>query len=248
LEPCNHTGRTPPCTEAIIAAGIRRGVIGAHDPNPHVAGGGAARLRQAGIEVVEGVEGELCRRLIAPFAFHAATGRAFVTVKRAFDEAGSMIPPVGHKVFTSEASLVLAHRLRRKADAIVTGSGTILADRPLFTVRHVDDHAGKRRILAILDRRGRVDEAYLQQARENGMEPVIYTDIAFCLHDLAARGARDILVEAGTVLSDAVLASPHWTMRVDIHKGMPDRINVAFHPHQNVGFDVRGVGLSDILL
>ncbi len=247
LEPCNHTGRTPPCSEAIIAAGIRRVVIGANDPNPHVAGGGAARLRQAGIEIVEGVENELCRRLIAPFAFYAATGRAFVVVKRAFDETGSMIPPVGQKVFASPESLVAAHRLRRKADAIVTGSGTVLADAPLFTVRHVADHAGKRRVLAILDRRGRVPQSYLQQARDSGLEPVIYTDIDFCLRNLAARGARDILVEAGACLCDAILASGQWVMRVDIHKGTPDRIHVAFNPNQNIGFDIRGVGLSELL-
>ena len=123
LEPCNHFGRTPPCAGAIIAAGVKRVVVGMRDPNVRVKGGGCERLRESGVEVVLGVESEMCRRLIHAFAFHARTGKPFITVKRAFDTAGSMIPPPGEKVFTSKESLILAHRLRKKADAIITGSG-----------------------------------------------------------------------------------------------------------------------------
>ena len=99
LEPCNHHGRTPPCTEAIIAAGVKRVAVGVHDANPHVTGGGVERLRAAGIEVIENVENEMCRRLIHAFAFHAQTGKPFITIKRAFDSNGSMIPSAGQKNF-----------------------------------------------------------------------------------------------------------------------------------------------------
>lgn len=145
LEPCNHHGRTPPCTEAIIAAGIKRVALGARDPNPHVKGGGIERLKQAGIEVISGINEDECRQLISSFAYAVQTGKPFVTLKRAFDPHGSMIPPPGQKVFTSPGSLRFAHRLRKKSDAILTGSGTILADNPLFTVREIPDFPGKRR-------------------------------------------------------------------------------------------------------
>ena len=247
LEPCNHHGRTPPCAEAIIEAGIGRVVVGARDPNPHVAGGGCDRLRQAGITVIENVEGELCRRLIHAFAFHARTGRPFVTVKRAFDAQGSMIPPVGQKVFTSPASLMLAHRLRKKADAIVTGSGTILADNPLFTVRHVQDHADKRRILAVLDRRGRISPDYIEQAAQRGLDVVRYQTLASCFVDLEKRGMRDVLVEAGPLVSQAVLASSDWAMRVDIHHGEQDRIETEFNTAIELPFDVDQFDLDSFL-
>ncbi|MDR3425321.1 MAG: bifunctional diaminohydroxyphosphoribosylaminopyrimidine deaminase/5-amino-6-(5-phosphoribosylamino)uracil reductase RibD [Alphaproteobacteria bacterium] len=247
LEPCNHTGRTPPCTEAIIAAGVRRVVIGARDPNPFVTGGGVERLRQAGIEVIENVENEACRRLIHAFAFHANTGRPFVTVKRAFDAQGSMIPPVGQKTFTSPESLSLAHRLRKKADAILTGSGTILADHPMFTIRHVPDHPDKRRILAILDRRGRVPKTYIEKAAERGLDVVIYQSLDSCIFDLENRGIRDVLVESGPTLSRFVLDSPFWTMKVDIHHNVEDRIEIGFNQNAKITFDCKKVEIESLL-
>jgi diaminohydroxyphosphoribosylaminopyrimidine deaminase/5-amino-6-(5-phosphoribosylamino)uracil reductase len=230
LEPCNHHGRTPPCADAIIAAGIRHVAVGIRDPNPRVAGGGIEKLRQAGMNVTEGVEEETCRRLIYAFAFFARHGRPWITVKRAFDEHGSMIPPPGQKTFAAPESLRLAHRLRKRADAILTGSGTLLADSPAFTVRHVPDHPGKSRILAILDRRRRVPDNDLTRARVNGLTPVIYADMQAALDDLARRGVREVLVEAGPALSQAVLDSGLWTMDVAIHKGRPDRVECRFNP------------------
>ena len=247
LEPCNHHGRTPPCAEAIIEVGIRRVVVGARDPNPHVQGGGCDRLRQAGVEVIEGVEAELCRQLIHAFAFHAQTGKVFVTVKRAFDTQGSMIPPAGQKVFTSPESLVLAHRLRKKADAIVTGSGTVLADNPLFTVRHVPDHEGKRRILAVLDRRGRISSDAIERAARGGLDVVRYETLAACFVDLERRGVRDVLVEAGPLLSQSVLASSEWAMCVDIYKGAVDQIETRFNPAINFPFGGGGGGGASLL-
>jgi len=270
LEPCNHHGLTPPCTEAIIAAGIRRVVIGTRDPNPHVTGGGIERLQAAGVDVITGVAEDECRQLIHAFAYKAQTGKAFVTVKRAFRRSDgdgvmegtalslgtvgtpspppeSMIPPAGQKTFTSASSLCLAHRLRKKADAILTGSGTILADNPLFTVRHVQDHPNKRRWLAILDRRGRVPQAYIDAAKTRGLDAVIYRDIETALSDLAAKGAQDVLVEAGPALAQNLLDLGLWAMSVTIRQAETDRIDVAFNPRETLPFDANHFGWDTVL-
>jgi len=230
LEPCNHHGRTPPCCEAILASPARAVWIGARDPNPAVAGGGAARLAAAGLDVafVEGPLASECARLIAPFAMRATQGRPWLTLKQALTADGLMIPPPGEKTFTSEASLDLAHALRRRADAVITGSGTILADAPLLTVRRAPDPRRMPRRLAILDRRGRVPGAYLDAARERGLEPSIHADIPALLADLAEGGALEALVEAGPTLSAAFLAAGLWDERVTITKaarsGDPDTV------------------------
>lgn len=229
LEPCNHHGRTPPCTEAILAAGIRRVAIGVRDPNPAVAGGGAARLQAAGVAVRQGVEAELCAQLLYAFAHSVTVGKPWLTVKRALDAQGGMIPPPEQKTFTSPAALKLAHRLRKRADAILTGSGTILADNPCFTVRHVPDHPGKQRILAILDRRRRVPADYLAAAQARGFVPVLYDAPEAALTDLAARGVRDVLAEAGPQLSASLLKSPFWTQDIVIQAGGDERITVRYH-------------------
>ncbi len=247
LEPCTHMGKTPPCCDAILEAGIRRVVVGTRDPNPHVSGGGCDRLRAAGVEVIDGVAGDECRALIHAFAHFVTTGKPFVTVKRAFDEKGSMIPPQGLKTFTSKESLILAHRLRKKADAIVTGSGTILADSPLFTARLVPDHFGKTRVLGILDRRRRVPEEYLLQAAERGFDPIVYGNLDACFADLAERGAQDVLVEAGPTLSDAILNSAHWTLRADIFKGDKDRTEFTFNDAAKIPFETQGFSPELIL-
>jgi diaminohydroxyphosphoribosylaminopyrimidine deaminase/5-amino-6-(5-phosphoribosylamino)uracil reductase len=237
LEPCNHHGRTPPCTEALINAGIKRVAIGARDPNPKVIGGGIGRLQQAGIEVICGVNESECQQLMHAFAYQAQTGKPWITIKRAFDRNGSMFPAPGQKTFTSEKSLILAHRLRKKADALITGSGTILADHPLFNIRHVADYPGKRRWLAILDRRGIVPESYLAEAKNRGLDALIYNDIEQAIADLAARGAQDILVEAGPGLSQAMLDANLWTMAANIRQGdTDDFINVDFNPRERLPF------------
>ncbi len=238
LEPCNHHGRTPPCSEAILGTPAREVWIAVRDPNPHVAGGGAARLAAAGLSVRFLADldhptapqiAAAANRLIAPFARWSTTRRPFVSVKQALDASGSMIPPPGAKTFTSETSLTLAHRLRRRADAILTGSGTILADRPEFTVRRVVDHPSKQRILAILDRRGRVPDAYLEAAGERGFRPVIFRDIDDALARLGADGVHEVLVEAGPTLTDAILTGGHADEHIVIRKaadGAPDRITI----------------------
>ena len=239
LEPCNHHGRTPPCAEAILSTPAHQIWIAETDPNPRVEGGGAARLAAADLSVRLLAEldhpdsthlAAEAERLIAPFVTWVTTGRPFVTVKQALDEMGSMVPPVGRKTFTSEASLTLAHRMRRRADAILTGSGTILADRPEFTVRHVPDHPGKSRILAILDRSGRVPADYLVEAGRRGLRSLLFADIDEALVRLGAEGVHEVLVEAGPTLTAAILSAGIWDEHVAIRKigaGMPDHVTIS---------------------
>src|ERR1700731_3663818 len=140
LEPCNHTGRTGPCTEAIIKAGIQRVVASIDDPNPVVAGGGYDRLRAAGIEVFTGVLEEEARQLNAAFAKWIRKRRPFVTLKSAMTLDGQLaLPPAGKRKsgtwMTSEESRAEVHRMRHASDTLLTGIGTILADDPLLTDR-----------------------------------------------------------------------------------------------------------------
>jgi len=238
LEPCNHTGRTPPCVQAILSTPARRVLIGAADPNP-IAAGGAVALRAAGLDVrfLDEVPGAAplaasSHRLIAPFAKRVGAGLPWVTVKRALDPAGSMIPPPGAKTFTSGPSLDLAHALRRRADAILTGAATILADDPLFTVRRITDHPGKRRTLVVMDRQGRLPSAYAEAAAARSLDVRVETDLEAALRRLAADGAVEVLVEAGPSLSDAVLGSELWDESITITAGDPDRVVRAYRQPQ----------------
>ena len=247
LEPCNHQGRTPPCTAAIIAAGIRQVAIGATDPNPEVTGSGAAMLRAHGVQVIEGIAVDACQQLIATFATAKLRQQPWVTVKRAFDSRGSMIPPQGRKTFTSPEALVLAHRLRKKSDAIITGSGTIRADGPLFTVRHVHDHPGKTRFLAIGDRRRTVLPEYLAEAAKRGFYTLVFDHPEHIIADLFTRGVQDILVEAGPTLSQEILDRNLWHLLVDIHVDTPERITATLNPDIDIPFDRTAFDLNNIL-
>lgn len=224
LEPCDHSGRTGPCTQAILATPARAVWYGVSDPNPEAAGG-AARLAAAGLTVQTLAELDhpdaamlqaQALRLVAPFVTRVTQGRPFVTVKQALNAAGNMIPPVGQKTFTGAQALRLAHELRRRADAIVTGSGTILADAPEFTVRHVPDFADKSRVLCILDRRGRVDAAYLDAATARGFRVVIAQDLEEALQDLATLGCNEVLIEAGPNVLRSIEALGCWDEWVTI--------------------------------
>jgi diaminohydroxyphosphoribosylaminopyrimidine deaminase/5-amino-6-(5-phosphoribosylamino)uracil reductase len=144
LEPCCHTGRTGPCTEAIIAAGVGRVVAAMRDPNPQVAGKGFAQLRAAGIEVAEGILEAEARKLNEAFARYIRTGLPFVTLKAAMTLDGKIAGgPVevargqgpSTTYITGAAALKQVHRLRHAADAIMVGIGTVLADNPLLTDR-----------------------------------------------------------------------------------------------------------------
>lgn len=136
LEPCDHFGRTPPCTPTILAAGIQRVVAGMRDPNPLVAGRGIRRLRRAGVKVEVGLLEEECRELNAPFCKYISTGRPFLILKTALSLDGKVATPSGDSRWISgEASRRYVHRLRSAADALMVGIGTVLKDDPLLTVR-----------------------------------------------------------------------------------------------------------------
>ncbi len=148
LEPCNHQGRTGPCTEAILDAGLARVVIGCADPAPHVAGA-VDRLRSAGLQVDVGLlEGE-CTALIADFTKHIRTGLPFVTLKAAVTLDGKIATRSGDsKWITGEEARTEAHRMRDRTDAILVGVGTVLSDDPKLTVRRVE---GRDPVRVVLD-------------------------------------------------------------------------------------------------
>lgn len=138
LEPCCHFGKTPPCTDRILAAGVRRVVVATVDPNPAISGQGLATLRAAGVEVTEGVESEAALRQTEIFRKYITTGLPFVHLKLATSLDGRIATRSGDaRWITGEASRVRAHRLRRRHAAILVGIGTALSDDPRLDVRHV---------------------------------------------------------------------------------------------------------------
>ncbi len=139
LEPCSHQGRTGPCADALIAAGIARVFVGTQDPNPQVAGRGLKRLREAGIDVHCGVLEEECRRLIAPFSKYVSYGLPYVVYKSAMTLDGQTATAAGDSKWIScSASRELVHQLRNHVDGIVVGAGTVKVDNPQLTTRLVD--------------------------------------------------------------------------------------------------------------
>ena len=151
LEPCNHYGKTPPCTEAIIRSGIKRVVIGMKDPNPHVKGGGADFLRKNGIEVIEGVLEQECQQLNAHFIKFVKTGLPYVVIKVAMTLDGWIATRTGHsKWITNERSRQFVHRLRDTTDAILVGIRTIMVDNPMLTTR-LKNRRGKDPVRVIID-------------------------------------------------------------------------------------------------
>jgi len=157
LEPCNHHGATPPCTEALVAAGVARVVVGARDPNPLVDGSGIARLRAAGLDVRADVLGEDAHRLNAAFDRHITTGTPFVIWKVATSLDGKTAARDGSsRWITSQPARLDAHRLRAWADAIVVGAGTVVADDPSLTVRHPDLNAAWPPLRVVVETSGTV--------------------------------------------------------------------------------------------
>src|SRR5207248_2379811 len=139
LEPCAHHGRTPPCVDAIVDAGVARVVVGIEDPDPNVRGRGIARLREAGIDVELGVLADEVRAQLAPYLKHRSTGRPWLVLKLAASVDGRTAAPDGSSQWiTGEGARADAHRLRAESDAVIVGAGTVRADDPSLTVRHVE--------------------------------------------------------------------------------------------------------------
>jgi diaminohydroxyphosphoribosylaminopyrimidine deaminase/5-amino-6-(5-phosphoribosylamino)uracil reductase len=205
LEPCAHTGQTGPCTEALIAAGIAKVIYAVDDPNP-LATGGASRLREAGIEVHSDVESAAAAAgALRPWLHAVQSGRPYVTWKFAATLDGRVAAAdASARWISSPASRADAHALRAVVDAIVVGSGTVLADDPQLTVRDGDDELAERQPLrVVLDRRHRTP----QDARVlDGAAETLLLDTAvprFALKALYDRGVRHVLLESGPTLAGA---------------------------------------------
>lgn len=218
LEPCSHHGRTPPCAEALVAAGVRRVVVGIEDPDDKVSGRGLSILRAAGIEVCVGVEGDAVRAQLGPYVTHRVTGRPYVVLKLAATIDGRTAAPDGSsKWITGEAARRDAHRLRAESQAIVVGAGTVRADDPELTVRHVEGPDPLRVVLGRAPAGARVHPAL----EFNG-------DLGDLLDDLGARGVLQVLVEGGASVAGAFHRS-----------GLVDRYAVYLAPALAGGDDAR---------
>lgn len=258
LEPCSHFGRTPPCADAIVAAGVTRVVIGERDPNPVVDGGGVARLRDAGIEVVEGMLSDEVSALNRAFARHVTTGLPYVTWKIAASMDGRVAASDGSsRWITGESARADVHRLRASVDAIMVGSGTVLADDPSLTVRH-PGYSGDAPLRVIVDGRGRVgpsrsaldgsaptliattavvDPAARRSWRAAGAEVVEFPEeapgrphLAEVIADLGKRGIQGVLLEGGPTLA--------WSM---VEQDLVDRIVAYTAPTLIGGVSAPGV-------
>jgi len=173
LEPCRHHGKTPPCVDAILKAGVARVVATHRDPFPKVDGGGFARLREAGVAVTVGVLAAEAVALNAPFLKRLATGRPYVLAKWAMTLDGKTATAGGDsRWISSEESRALVHEVRGRMDAIIVGIGTVLADDPLLTARPPGPNTPKR---IVLDARARLplDSRLVRTAREAPTDVVV---------------------------------------------------------------------------
>jgi len=187
LEPCAHQGRTPPCTDALVAAGVSRVVVGVVDPDARVQGRGIEQLRAAGIEVSVGTCEQEVREVLAPYLKHRSTGRPWVVLKLAASFDGRIAAPGGDsKWITGEAARADVHRLRAESDAVLVGAGTVRADDPRLTVRLVPGRSPLRVVLGEVHPGAAVMPALSMTG-----------DLGEVLDDLGARGVLQLLVEGG---------------------------------------------------
>lgn len=208
LEPCGHHGRTPPCVEALVAAGISRVVFAATDPTP-LAGGGAARLTEAGVRVQAGLlADEVSGGVLRAWLYFARTGRPHVTYKYAASLDGRVAAADGSSRWvSSEESRAEVHELRRVTDAVIVGLGTVLADNPRLTARDADGESLPHQPLRVVVGVGDIpvdalvnsDDAETLHLRTHSPEEVLET--------LARRGVVDVLLEGGPRLAGAFCAA-----------------------------------------
>lgn len=233
LEPCSHTGKTPPCSKALIRAGVKRVVAGMLDPNPLVSGGGLVALKLAGIETSCGVLEDDCRAINLPFIKHITTGIPYVTYKCAMTLDGNIATVTGESRWIScEQSQKYVHRMRARMDAVMVGVDTIIADNPQLTVRHV---RGKNPLRVIVDTRLRTPESVKVLNGELSSNTVIATTeinprvhlrylrqgatVLVCneydgrvfmedlLQKMGTMGVQSILLEGGSHLAGSMLQS-----------------------------------------
>jgi diaminohydroxyphosphoribosylaminopyrimidine deaminase/5-amino-6-(5-phosphoribosylamino)uracil reductase len=257
LEPCNHHGRTPPCTDAILAAGVRRVVFGVRDPNPRVRGGGAARLRRRRVRVDAGVEADACAELLAAFTTVARLGRPLVALKLAATLDGRIATATGaSRWITGAAARRFAHRLRNEFDAVMVGAGTVIADDPALTSRV---RGGRDPLRVVVDGRLRVPLSARILAADAAAGTLLATTVRNgrkltalrrrgvgivsvpgregsmslrrLLPRLAERGVSSVLIEGGAALAAAAL-----------RERVVDRLFVLFAPKLIGGDGVPMIG------
>ncbi len=194
LEPCSHFGRTPPCADAVVAAGVARVVVGAADPNPLVAGGGIERLRSAGIDV-ELADAFEARVQNEAYRTWVAKGRPFVIYKTAVTLDGRMTLP-GARWISGEASRRRVHELRAEVDAVAVGMGTVRADDPRLDARDVGAERQPRRLAF---GRGPLPEGSELELRSGALGDELVA--------LAAEGVQSLLLEGGPTLASSFLVA-----------------------------------------
>lgn len=198
LEPCNHHGRTPPCTDALIEAGIEQVFVGSVDPDPRVAGRGIDRLQRAGLQVESGLLGDQCRSLIVAFSHHLRTGRPLTIYKAAMTLDGNTAAQKGDARWVSgETSRARAHQLRNHAEAIMVGSTTVLNDDPCLTCR-LPDGSGRDPLRVVIDGRLRMSaqSRMLQQDSAAGTLIITISEDQSRIAQLTAAGAEVLQLPA----------------------------------------------------
>lgn len=234
LEPCNHHGRTPPCVDAILEAGIARVVVGCRDPNPNVPGGGLERLAEAGVEVVANVLEKEARALIRPWAKFITEARSYLALKLAVSLDGRTATRTGaSKWITCPESRARVHELRVVHDAVMVGINTVTADDPRLTVR---DIPGRSPVRIVVDSKLRLPKSSHLVATAHEVPTCVVTtldasrtaaeelesaginlirvpgtaegrcDMAAVLSELAAREVVNVLCEGGAELAGSLLA------------------------------------------
>ncbi len=229
LEPCSHYGKTPPCADMIIERGIKKSVIGCSDPNPVVSGRGIEKLKNAGIEIVQGILENECKSLNEIFIKNQIDKSPFIAIKTAVTLDGKIATKTGSsKWITGEKARNYVQKLRNKYDAILTGSGTVIADNPSLTCRMKN---GKNPVRVIIDSKSvcssdskvfnddgtKVFWAVLETTKaehKNKNVEVIKCpldkksgkiDLNYLVQTLYEKGIRSILVEAGSGLNGAII-------------------------------------------
>ena len=203
LEPCDHTGRTPPCTEAVLSSGVRRVVVALEDPDPRARGAGLRRLRESGVEVDVGLGADAAADQNRDYVHHRRTGLPWVVLKSAVSIEGLETAEDGtSRWITNRESRADVQRLRAEADAVMVGSGTVLVDDPALTCR-LESYEGPQPLRVVMDRRHRVPDT----ARCMGPGSVVYDgSLKAALEDLGRRGVVRLLVEGGPTLAAALSA------------------------------------------
>lgn len=219
LEPCNHTGRTGPCAQALVDAGVSRVVYALDDPNP-IAGGGGDRLRAAGVDVTGGLLADEAEELLRMWLTSVRLGRPFVTVKWASTLDGRAAAADGTSQWiTGTAARQRVHEQRAAHDAIAVGTGTVLADDPSLTARGDGGELLARQPVPVVFGTTPVPADARLRQHPAGLIEIGHRDLGTALHDLHERGIRRLYVEGGPTLASAFLRA-----------GLADEVLVYFAP------------------